>query len=300
MSSSLGTQQNSNGDGLTPLDHRMILQALYPNNGVLSGLEVRANSDLTYQVAKGVGVTSRGVSDGSRLFYWSGGKTPAVSAGDPSNPRIDIVWAKADDPTIETESVAVRVGVTSGTPSASPARPQLPSGVTELMSFTVQPGTSNLSTGAVAQSSVQYAIPYGSSLGLLGETHDSRNGSGDTTVNKFFVEHATKIYVPTDRLVELEYNICGSSRSSVETSWYAGFMVDGAHLPNAGGEFALVRTIASQTHTFLTTLTRGYHTVAMYTGLTNGPGPRFFHGARDANTSFNGRTLRVWDRGVAQ
>ncbi|MFA6718985.1 MAG: hypothetical protein WCS15_07880 [Prevotella sp.] len=71
-------------------------------------------------------------------------------------------------------------------------------------------------------------------------------------------------------------------------------------MPNAGGEFALVRTIASQTHTFLTTLTRGYHTVAMYTGLTNGPGPIFHHGARDATTAFNGRTLRVWDRGVAR
>ena len=88
----LGIAPNTSNIGVTPLVHRRILGAQFANCGIIDGLNVTGRNDLRYNVGAGVAVCSRGDSDGKTIAYHEGGQTPAVSAGDPSNPRIDIVW----------------------------------------------------------------------------------------------------------------------------------------------------------------------------------------------------------------
>ena len=164
MSGSLATNLDSNGNGLTALDYRHILQSLYPTPGIVNGGTVTGNSSLTYHVTPTVAVIDRG-SDGTRLVYFEGGDTPAVAAGDASNRRIDVIWLKANDPALDGGSNDVIIGVTQGTPSANPVAPALDSGQLALMEKLVQPGTTNLSTGNADNRSYNPASPYWCSPG---------------------------------------------------------------------------------------------------------------------------------------
>ena len=118
----LGIAPNTGNIGVTPLVHRRILGAQFANCGIIDGLNVTGRNDLRYNVGAGVAVCSRGDSDGKTIAYHEGGQTPAVSAGDPSNPRIDIVWICAHNQLEYKDSDNyVPLGVTQGTPSANPA-----------------------------------------------------------------------------------------------------------------------------------------------------------------------------------
>ena len=97
----LGIAPNTSNIGVTPLVHRRILGAQFANCGIIDGLNVTGRNDLRYNVGAGVAVCSRGDSDGKTIAYHEGGQTPAVSAGDPSNPRIDIVWICAQPARIQ-------------------------------------------------------------------------------------------------------------------------------------------------------------------------------------------------------
>lgn len=123
---SLGTKQNSNGDGLDALTHRLILKALYPSDGIISGLDV-TGSGSAYTVGAGVAVVSKSDTDGARLAHFDGGSV-STDAGDGSNPRIDSVYLTADDPDQNNGSVDVRAGVVQGTPSAQPVAASIPAG----------------------------------------------------------------------------------------------------------------------------------------------------------------------------
>ena len=166
MSTALGVAPDSSGNGVTPLAHRQVLKAHWLNTGVITGLAVSGRSDLTYNVAAGVAVCSRGDADGYVEAYYGGGQTPAVTAGDPSNPRIDTVWVKSDDVSQGDSDNQVVVGVTSGTPSASPAAPSIPSGCLRLADMRV--GAAATSTGnATLANGASAAVPYGVSVGRL-------------------------------------------------------------------------------------------------------------------------------------
>ena len=236
---SLGTAQNSSGEGLSPLEHRMILQALYPNTGVISGLNVTANSGLTYHVDAGVGVTSRGSSDGNRIFYFSGGNSPSVAAGDSTYARIDAVWVKADDPKIDSDSVNVHVGVTQGAASSSPVDPQIPSDATLLRYFRVNPGVTSLNNGSTATSGVSYIIPYGGSRGILHRFIYTTDGapSNQKTLRTM---GSGKINLPTDRLItfNLQVSLSTSGSSTSEGGFWMHFRLDGKALYRGQGAYS--------------------------------------------------------------
>ncbi len=98
MATALGVSVDDAGNGVTPLVHRLIIGSYFRNNGVVDGLQVTGRSDLKYGVSAGMAVTQRAASDGRMLAYWPGGTTEtAVDAGDPSNPRIDVVWIRANN-----------------------------------------------------------------------------------------------------------------------------------------------------------------------------------------------------------
>lgn len=115
----LGIAPDSSGAGVTPLTHRQIIRAHWANTGIVSGLDVSGRGDLTYSVGAGMAVCSRGDADGYTEAYWAGGQTPAVSATG-SQPRIDCIWIRANDPTQGDADNHVVIGVTQGNASATP------------------------------------------------------------------------------------------------------------------------------------------------------------------------------------
>ncbi len=165
MTTALGIQP-VDGKGVSPLTHRHIIASHWLNTGVITGLAVTGRNDLSYNVARGVATCSRGTSDGMTEAYWEGGATPTVPAGDASNPRVDTIWIRANDPTQGDKDNQVTVGVTVGTASVNPVAPNPPTGCTPIARMRLNAGATNTS-GATVGSGVPYAVPFGSGGGKL-------------------------------------------------------------------------------------------------------------------------------------
>ena len=300
MSGSLATNRDANGNGLTALDYRKILQGFCPNPGIVSGGKVTGNSSLTYHVEPTVAVIDRG-SDGTRLVYYAGGDTPAVAAGDASNRRIDVIWLKANDPALDGGSKEVIVGVTQGIPSANPVPPTLDSGKLALMEKLVQPGATNLSTGSGDNGSYNYAIPYGSSLGMLGESWMRMDVTGDPTINKHYYEMPISFWLPTDRLIEFRFWVNYSASDVKLSEWAMQFQVDGVGLDHAASVFRGEQTWETHYASYIATVPAGAHTARIDSWLQYGSAPVFhFNGDSDHDPLWVGRRFQVWDMGVAK
>lgn len=303
MTTALGIAPDSDGKGVDPLTHRQTIKAHWVNTGVITGLGVSGRSDLRYNVGAGVAVCSRGSADGYTEAYFQGGQTSAVSAGDPSNPRIDRVWVKANDPTQGDSDNQVVVGVTQGTASASPVAPSLPAGCVRLMDMRVPAGATSTQS-AVKNGSVDYAIPYGASLGLLAENINTTDGYGDATVRKWYIENKVSFYVPTDRLVEMVYSCTFSNDGGDWISWGVGaFQLDGKDIAHSGTEWQASRGVWEDHEVHcIVSVSAGTHTAAVRNGLAShaGNGRPYFHYKDNNGIGYKGRMLRVWDRGVAR
>ncbi len=305
MTTAFGIAPDSDGNGVDPLTHRKVLQAHWVNTGVITGLAVSGRSDLKYNVGAGVAVCSRGSADGYTEAYWQGGQTVAVSAGDPSNPRIDRVWIKAGDLTQGDSNNQVTVGVTQGTPAASPVAPSAPAGCVRLMDMRVPAGATSTQS-AVKNGSVDYAIPYGASLGLLAQNVNTADASGDWNVRKWYVENKVSFYVPTDRLVELVYSCTFSNEPADKwISWaVAAFQLDGKDIAHSGTEWQASNGVWEDHEVHcVVSVSAGTHTAAVRNGLAShaSADARPYFRYKDNNgIGYKGRILRVWDRGVAR
>lgn len=313
MTTALGVAPDDRGNGLTPLTHRRIIKGLWSNTGVVSGLACSGRADLRYDVAAGMAVCSRGASDGYSEAWWDGGQTPAVKAGDPSNPRIDVVWIRANDLSQGDGSNQVEVGVVSGDAAPSPTAPSLPAGAVELMRFRVPAGATR-TIAASRDASVSWAIPYGASLGLLGEAVDTLNGLLECKAREWAYDCSVRVHVPTDRLVELVFTATFLSgdkahgpvayRDKSVTWGVAAFQVDGVDVPASGSEWEGANGVW-QDHELhcVTTLTAGDHVIRARTGMMGRNDdslfPYFVYGSING-VEYKGRTLRVWDRGVSR
>lgn len=307
----LGIMQDSAGNGVDPLTHRRIIKGRWANTGVIEGLEVTGTSTLAYRVGPGNAVLSRGDSDGYTEAYWEGGTTPAVTAGNASNPRIDLVWMRANDLQQGDPDNHVEIGVAEGTPSASPIAPSVPSGCTEIAQMRL-PAGSTTTANATANANVSYAISYGSTLGLLGSTQDTTTRSLAPSSGTYTTACSTSFTVPTDRLVELDLNIAARSlRSDGSTGgeWlnYAFLMLylqmDGSNVE--GGSTCFVCFRAAQTFQLHTVceVSAGTHTARVrYYFSDEGSWGRIVYQDTDAlwDDRWCGTILRVWDRGIAQ
>lgn len=301
---SLGTPQNSKGEGLDAPTHRQIIKALYPNTGVITGLTVKGQNTLTYHIDPGVGVASRGGADGNRIYYYSGGDTPTISPADAANPRIDTIWIKPQDPTTDNDLIDVTAGVTQGTPATNPTKPNPPAACTALAWMRLPAGAATTS-GAVLVDSQDYAIPYGSGGQLLGENVNTADSKGDSRSRVWYYENPVTFTVPTDRTIELEYECTVSNSGGDWLSWGVGaFQIDGRDIPHSGTEWLCYAGVW-ETHQVKCVIqaARGTHTVRVRNGKMNGstPGvvPSFHYGVSNG-VEYQGRTLRVWDRGVAR
>lgn len=307
MGESLGTSQNSKGFGLSAGGMRKILQALYPNDGIISGGEVYGTVGTTYIIPPTIGVTSRGGSDGKRLF-WIDQTAVQAPPADTVLPRIDVIWVKALDPKMDSDAFEVQGGVTAGTPAQVPVEPQTPFGCTRLASMYINPNAVDFN-GARMYDSQDFVVPYGATLGLLGEYVDTRpEVNGDNTVRRWTYEYPVSIDLPTDRLVELVYDADASYQGTGVgpddwMSWAVSFWADGRDVANSTGETLLMKGVWIHVHnSFIMGMARGHHDLKIKNGTASrkGPGhPYFVYGTpKDhPDVSYPGRTFRIWDRG---
>ena len=306
---------NSGTTGTTAQDYRLIMGALYQNAGIISGLEVTGGSSMAYTVASGVAVCTRGASDGKTLAYWPGGSV-AAAANSGGNPRIDSIYLIAHDLSHGDADNAVTVGVAQGTPAAAPTAPTLPTGATLIDTMSVPAGATTTAQ-ASSTGSITYAIPYGSTLGILGETSTTANANGDPHPDVTYEEESVSFYLPTDRIVDITYAACFSSNSRTEwCSWGIwAFLIDGNALSGTTAEW-LARDGVWETHSYSrkVELPAGHHTVTVRNGLfshsADGVGPVFHYGNIGDTSSgsapnpkkggYPGRTLRVTDIGAVR
>lgn len=306
----LGIMQDSAGNGVDPHTHRKIIQARWSNPGVITGLSVTGGSGLTYSVSAGCAVVTRGESDGYAEAYFEGGSTPAVSAGDPSNPRVDLVWIKANDIQQGDDDNRVHVGVTSGTPAASPVAPSAPAGCLPIASMLVPAGATSTAS-AQMDSERDYAIPYGATMGLIGQSVLNYEGPSDYTDDgKDYYENAITFAIPTKRVLELRFTACASAASSTDVTqpttepldtacWYVGIQLDGSDIQGGGGQFQVFRAWQPVMLSVVVEVEAGTHTVRTRNHRVQWGNNIYFTAHTDADQTYQGRTLQVWDRGVA-
>lgn len=299
MTTALGVQPDSNGNGVTPEVHRQIIAAQWQNTGVVDGLDVSGRNDLAYNVAAGVAVCSRGSADGKTLAYWPGGKTAAVSAGDPSNPRIDVIWITAHNLKFKDADNQVVVGVTQGTPSANPVAPSVPAGCTRLMSMRMPSGASSTQSATMTDTQ-DYATPYGANLGILSriaENKDLQASSNPAYTAPFLIG---TFKMPTDRNLLLTMYACVSTPSKNGAKGVATvrFIVDGKTYTTRKVEY----TDSWVTHecTCSLQLAKGSHTIGVAMFNEQGSGYVTHYGAKDNGDMYVGRVLVVKDEGVAR
>jgi len=291
MSVAFGIPQTPDGKvGTTVSDMRHILAAQWASTGVVDGLAVSGTTTLAYEVASGVAVLSRGDSDGKVLAWFPGGSTPAVSAANASDPRIDVVWLCAHDASQGDADNLVTLGVTQGTPAAAPTAPTIPTYATPLAQMLVPAGATT-TANAYRATPVGYAIPYGASLGKLGDTTWSQSSDYDSAITL----PAHTIHLPTQRLVSVEVTVTCASLSGSDGSVYVHLYLDGV----------LMRTFEHRT--FPSSATSGFYrdvwTVpagdhSVYATIV--PGVANFHtyGTGDAN-GWAGQRLMTFDEGVS-
>ena len=301
----LGIAPDSDGNGVTPLTHRKVQQYQWASTGVLGGLEVSGGTDLNYTISEGVAVTTRGDSDGYALAYSEGGTVETI-AGDSSNPRYDVLWISSHDISQGDDDNLVTLGVTNGSAASSPSIPTIDSDCTAIATMYVPAAMT--ATSSCTAGDIDYAIPYGASLGLLGAKYQttnakmSKSGSNSAGSSSWAWASSSKvtISVPTDRYIECIFDWKGeavptSSWSYPELAlsggmWYRLY-VDGTWTDTVNGKFMVNTQVVRQQYSEIVKVSKGTHTVQFKTAAVN---------SKYYDTYWRGiRDTYVFDRGVA-
>lgn len=299
--SALGVSTVRAGNGWQGCDahtHRKIIASHWEAFGIVAGLNVTTANTLAYQVSEGVAVTSRSATDGAMEAYWGGGASPAVEANQSTNPRIDCVWLQAHNQKElrDTDNLVV-IGVTQGTPAATPVKPTPPAGVTVLAWMQV-PANSTSLTAATRVGEIDYAIPYGAAQGLIASAQLKQ----DTTLNNTQREWCrVQVNLPTDRDLECMVTICASAagaNGAGDLSKYSEVrgqvLIDGNPV---GDFFNYCFRGAWEPYQFRTNIgcVRGVHTISIKCWVGYGSNANVHY-----NGSWPGIKLDVIDQGVKQ
>lgn len=291
MSVAFGVQ-NQGDVGTTASDLRHIVASRWGSTGVVAGLAV-TGSGLAYNVAAGMAICSKGSSDGMTEAWWPGGPTADVSANSSSNPRIDAVWVTSHDATQGDADNLVAVGVTQGTPAASPAVPTIPTYATLVAAMLVPAGATSTSAASVSASGAQ-AVPYGASLGILVDQVDTTNTS--TAIASGYRTYAAGTFtLPTARYVDIKRVFTLASLTSDDASVYTRVLVDGSQVSQ--GEVRCYGSPALATSQYMENTIRleaGTHTVQAQMQAGVNTARKFW-----SSGGWAGQTLQVVDAGVA-
>ena len=256
MATAYAVQQNGTV-GTTAAELRKMLAYKWASTGIVGGLAVTGRSNLAYNVAAGMAICSKGASDGYTEAFYPGGQTPAVAANSGSNPRLDAVWVTSHDVTQGDEDNLVTVGVTQGTPAASPAAPQIPSYATLLALMLVPAGATKTSSATVSAKGAS-AIPYGASLGILLEGRDTR--SQEVLPANEYNYMAGSFTLPTSRIVDVKQTFTMLVSGADIASAYCRVLIDGEQVWQ--GEVHVFPSLAtSQYFEFTKELAAGTHSI---------------------------------------
>jgi hypothetical protein len=309
MTTALGADVNASGVGMDALTHRRIIQGEWANTGIVGGLDVVGQSSLFYNVLAGNAVCSNGSADGYTRAYWPGGNTEhPVTAGDNTYPRIDTVYIRAG--TTKSDN-SVHVDVAQGTPSASPTAPALPVGAQELLKMTMPAGATNTAS-AIPGKDLTFAIRSGATAGLL--AHVEENYEGPSNFNdkgKDYFSLDADFYLPTDRLLEFRFSgiACACMHTDIKkptqdatqmACWYAGIQLDNVDIPGGGQQFQVSRAWEPCRINVRAIAPKGRRTVRLRNFRVQWGENLYFICHSDAQETYPGRTLEVWDCGAAK
>jgi hypothetical protein len=122
-----------------------------PSGGAL---KAGASSGMNVAVATGYALcpSSAGSTDGGYLFGLTTAATLTIAGADPSNPRIDLVCATAND--IGSSASAGEIQVVTGTAAPSPVAPSLPGNSIALAQVAVGAGVTSIIAGNITDKRV--------------------------------------------------------------------------------------------------------------------------------------------------
>lgn len=307
MTTALGVAPDANGVGLDSLTHRLLIKQHWNNTGVAMGLTVSGRGDLRYQVSAGAAICSMSAADGYTEAYWNGGVTEnAVDAGDSTYSRIDVVYMLSN--TVKSDNT-VHVKVQQGTPSASPVIPSLPAGAQPL-AYRLMPSRGSTTNAATPYGNVDYAIRAGEAVGKLGENWDKRSFTGNNIKNNMNHEFPVRFTIPTDRQIELVFDVNFSSQDvNGFSEWACGFEMDppttdGEHeycIEGSTTNFRSEQSWEGHNNTFRMNVEAGTHTAYVVSWPQFGAAPSFHYGPNgDGHGLFVGRRFQVFDLSVAK
>lgn len=267
-------RQTEDGIGCTDIMMRTIYAALYPDTGVITGLGVTGGNTTAYTVAAGVAVCSKGDADGTVIAPYEGG-TVSASANSASNPRIDVVWLCHHDVTQGDSDNYVTLGVTEGTPAASPTEPDIPSYATKLQAMTM-PANATTTASATKYGYVNQAVPYGATLGVVngsdGGVYTSETGLRCTLNQNWGTEQVESQFcnctfnIPGRRLLQFNVTVTAGANGGQyvdgDGSVYSNIYVDGKVADTREVRLRKANNAISQFYQFVMTVDAGVHTVA--------------------------------------
>ena len=324
--SALGTPPDANGNGVSAHAHRRIMRYLWANPGIVGqdpydlSLRVNGRSDLQYSVTRGMCVIPRDESwsEGFYEAYIDKTVVGPVSAGDPTHPRIDVIWIRANDLVFSdrpegTDSDGqslpptnrIEVGVTQGTPAASPTEPSVPDRAWRLGAMLMPAGATSTAS-ATQYGNIDYAMPYGAEMGIIARVAENKDlqASSNPPYKNPILNHTA--YFPTDRNILLHAYICVSTPSKTTAGTTRGvaavqFYVDGQKYTTRKVEY----TEAWVTYelTASVQVDAGQHTfgIAMYNEQGGGYVTHYSNNdPDDRGNLYVGRVLVIKDEGVAR
>lgn len=300
-------RQTSAGVGCTDIALRKIFQALYPDKGIISGLKVTGQNALSYKVASGVAVCSKGSSDGNTLAYYQGG-TIATTANTASNPRIDVIWITSHDITQGDSDNLVTIGCTQGTAAASPTEPSIPTYATKIAARKM-PANATTTASATAYGSASQSIPYGGAEGLLSNGTITFTGEWGTAGKEQGLNNFA-FSIPTKRIIQIGITMTagavGGTYADGDGSVYCYVRDNGAGEASASspkGTILDARELrlrakgnaVSQYYMFTCELAAGKHNIILSYRPNACTKMYFYYG----NNAYAGQRIDVVDLGVA-
>lgn len=316
----LGAKPDARGNGVSAHAHRRIMRYHWLNPGIVGqdpldlSLHVSGRADLQYDVTRGLCVIPRDESWSEGFYEAYVDKTTVgpVAAGDAAHPRIDVIWIRANDLDFgdraegaSTSTNRIEVGVTQGTPAATPVEPAVPDRAWRLGAM-LMPAGATATSSATQSGDIDYAMPYGSEMGIIARVAENKDlqASSNPPYKNPILNHTA--YFPTDRNILLHAYLCVSTPKKTQAGNTRGvaavqFYVDGQKYTTRKVEY----TENWLTHEVTASIQvpAGRHTfgLAMYNEQGAGYVTHFSNNDPDDRGNYYvGRVLVIKDEGIAR